>query len=158
MADAAAGNDSPDLRQTSGMERIGLALNVSWTRNAEPAPRRAPLRTGSMPANPSIPCWLTTTWRTRSLKKRSASKPQPDRVFFADRDLGRSVPNALNAAGVRVERHDTHFEPSTPDTEWLREVGRRGWIALSHNRDIRYNTAERDMVMRAGLRPVHAGR
>lgn len=35
--------------------------------------------------------------------------------------------------------------------EWLAEAGRRGWIALTHNKEIRYNTQERDMVMRAGV-------
>lgn len=35
--------------------------------------------------------------------------------------------------------------------EWIREVGRRGWIPFSHNKDIRYRTQERDMVMRAGV-------
>jgi hypothetical protein len=53
--------------------------------------------------------------------------------------------------GVRVERHDAHFGPTTPDTEWLREIGKRGWTAITHNKEIRYNTQERDMVMRAGV-------
>ena len=52
---------------------------------------------------------------------------------------------------MRVERHDAHFGPTTTDTEWLREIGQRGWIALTHNKEIRYNTHERDMVMRAGV-------
>lgn len=31
----------------------------------------------------------------------------------------------------------------------MAEIGRRGWVALTHNKDIRYNPRERDMVMRA---------
>lgn len=85
------------------------------------------------------------------MKRPSSSKPQPERVFFADRDLGRILPEALVQAGLHVERHDSHFGPHTLDTEWLREVGRRGWIALTHNKAIRYNTEERDMVMRSGV-------
>ena len=60
-------------------------------------------------------------------------KQPPELVFFTDRDLGRIVPNALRKAGVTVEAHDDHFDPRTPDTDWLKEVGRREWIALSHN-------------------------
>ncbi len=74
-----------------------------------------------------------------------------DPVFFTDRDLGHIVPDALEQAGYTVERHDEHFGPLTPDTVWLREIGRRGWVALSHNTRIRYETEERDMVMRAGV-------
>lgn len=85
------------------------------------------------------------------MKKPSSTKQQPERVFFTDRDLGRQVPDILERAGFHVERHDEHFGPLTPDSVWLAEVGRRGWIGLSHNKSIRYNTEERDLSMRAGL-------
>jgi PIN like domain len=52
-------------------------------------------------------------------------------IFFTDRDLGRQFPALLRAAGVRLERHDDHFGPETPDEEWIGEIGRRGWIAVS---------------------------
>lgn len=85
------------------------------------------------------------------MRKRSSTKPPLDPTFFTDRDLGHEVPDALRAAGLSVEPHDDHFGPRTLDTEWLREVGRRGWVALTHNKEIRYNAEERDMVMRAGV-------
>jgi hypothetical protein len=50
-----------------------------------------------------------------------------------------------------VERHADHFAPATPDAVWLEEVGRRGWIALTHDRRIRYKPNERDAVMRHGV-------
>lgn len=86
------------------------------------------------------------------MKRRPSSKPRPEPTFFTDRDLGRTIPDALRAAGVLVEAHDSHFSPTTPDTEWLQHVGTRGWIALTHNKEIRYNPQERDMVMRSGVR------
>ncbi|MGI8496249.1 MAG: hypothetical protein ACR2OG_01520 [Gemmatimonadaceae bacterium] len=46
-------------------------------------------------------------------------------VFFVDRDLGKSIPNALRAEGYRVERHDDHFDSRTPDEIWLPEVASR---------------------------------
>lgn len=84
------------------------------------------------------------------MRKRSSTKP-PEPTFFTDRDLGRQIPEILERADLLVERHDDHFPPHTLDVDWLREVGRRGWLALTHNKEIRYRTAERDMVMRAGV-------
>lgn len=72
-------------------------------------------------------------------------------VFFTDRDLGQQFPAILRAAGLTVERHGDHFEPETPDEEWLAAAGARGWIALTHDRRIRYKPNERDAVMRHGV-------
>ncbi len=62
-------------------------------------------------------------------------------TFFTDRDLGKIFPDMLSAAGVRVERHADHFAPETADEDWLAHVGRAGWIALTHDRRIRYELA-----------------
>jgi hypothetical protein len=69
-------------------------------------------------------------------------------VYFTDRDLGKRFGEILKAGGLTVERHVDHFADETPDEEWLAEVGRRNWIALTHNRRIRYTPNERDAVMR----------
>ena len=68
-------------------------------------------------------------------------------VFFADRDLGKQFPRILREAGLTVERHDDHFRPDTPDEEWLAEAGRRGWIAITHDKRIRYKPNELAAVM-----------
>ena len=60
------------------------------------------------------------------------------RVYFTDRDLGKRFGEILKAGGLTVERHGDHFAPDTPDEAWLAEVGRRGWIVLTHDRRIRY--------------------
>jgi PIN domain-containing protein len=72
-------------------------------------------------------------------------------VYFTDRDLGRRFPEILRTGGLTVERHADHFEPDTPDETWLEEIGKRGWIALTHDRRIRYKPNERDAVMRHGV-------
>lgn len=59
-------------------------------------------------------------------------------VFFTDRDLGLQFPAILRDAGLRVERHADHFAPDCPDDEWLRDVASHGWIAITHDRRIRY--------------------
>lgn len=59
------------------------------------------------------------------------------RVFFVDRDLGLHIfPDALERAGLAIERHDHHFEPDTPDETWLPDVAGQGWIAVSGDQNI----------------------
>lgn len=70
------------------------------------------------------------------------------RVFFTDRDLGKQFPEILAAAGLSVERHADHFKPDCPDDEWLEVVGKKGWVAISHDRRIRYKPNELDAVVR----------
>lgn len=69
-------------------------------------------------------------------------------VFFTDRDLGTRFPNILRSAGLSVERHADHFPPDARDEEWLATVGNRGWIALTHDRRIRYKPNELSAVVR----------
>jgi hypothetical protein len=68
-------------------------------------------------------------------------------VFFTDRDLGHRFPELLAAAGLTVERHRDHFPPDCPDHLWLEKVGRRGWIALTHDARIRYKPNEKAAVL-----------
>ena len=72
-------------------------------------------------------------------------------VYFTDRDLGKRFPEILRSGGLTVERHADHFAHDTPDETWLEAVGKRGWIALTHDRRIRYKPNERDAVMRHGV-------
>jgi hypothetical protein len=70
------------------------------------------------------------------------------RVFFTDRDLGTRFPAILRSAGLRVERHADHFPPDASDEIWLAAVGANSWIALTHDRRIRYKPNERAAVVR----------
>ena len=63
-------------------------------------------------------------------------------TFFTDRDLGLAFPRILEEAGLQVEMHRDHFPPACPDPVWLEEVGKRGWIALTHDQRIRYKPNE----------------
>lgn len=85
--------------------------------------------------------------------RRSSTRARPEPTFFTDRDLGPSVAAALRAGGLRVEAYHEHFErDNVPDEEWLQVVGVKGWIALSHNRRIRYERDEIDVLMTHGVR------
>ena len=72
-------------------------------------------------------------------------------VFFTDRDLGKRFPEILKSAGLQVERHADHFSQDCPDETWLEEVGRRGWIAITHDQRIRYKPNELAAVMQHGV-------
>jgi hypothetical protein len=69
-------------------------------------------------------------------------------VFFTDRDLGTRFPDILAAAGLTVERHQNHFRQDCPDEEWLQAIGRKEWVAITHDTRIRYKPNERDAVIR----------
>ena len=72
-------------------------------------------------------------------------------TYFTDRDLGNRFPEILRSAGLTVEQHKDHFAPDVADEVWLAAVGERRWIALTHDRRIRYKPNERDAVMRHGV-------
>ena len=73
-------------------------------------------------------------------------------VFFTDRDLGTHFPAILKGAGFTVERHRDHFPPECPDEDWLAEVGRREWVAVTHDARIRYKPNELAAVVRHRVR------
>ncbi len=96
--------------------------------------------------------------RKRKSKKRSDASSTWQReepVLFLDRNLGKHViADRLRAEGMSVEVHDDHLPPDAPDEDWLAHVGRRGWIALTKDRNIRYRTAELAAIRKHGARVV----
>jgi len=73
-------------------------------------------------------------------------------IYFTDRDLGLRFPQILIEAGLTVERHRDHFAHDAADEAWLAEIGRRGWVAVTHNSRIRYTPNEKAAVIRHGVR------
>ena len=73
-------------------------------------------------------------------------------VYFTDRDLGLRFPEILKNAGLTVERHRDHFRHDAADEDWLAEIGRRDWVALTHNSRIRYTPNEKEAVIRHNVR------
>lgn len=74
-------------------------------------------------------------------------------TFFLDHQIGRYiVAEALRAAGANVEVHLDHFAGNAPDTEWLPEVGARGWVLITKDQNIRRNPLERAAYEHAGVR------
>jgi hypothetical protein len=72
-------------------------------------------------------------------------------VFFTDRDLGLRFPEILRAAGLSVERHRDHFAPDCADEVWLADIGARRWVAVTHDRRIRYKPNELAAIRRHSI-------
>ena len=69
-----------------------------------------------------------------------------------DRALGTlTVAEALRAVGCRVEIHDRHFAQDARDSEWLPEVGRRGWVVLTKDHHIRTRQNELIALLSSGV-------
>lgn len=92
----------------------------------------------------------------RKFRKPSAgppARPPEAPVFFIDRDTGgRLLAVALRAEGYRVELHDRHFAPDTPDPFWIRGVAERRWAILTCDRNIARKEPERSLFSSA---PTH---
>ena len=87
----------------------------------------------------------------------NASQRRTERLasltFFLDHQIGRHiVADKLREAGAVVEVHLDHFKGDAPDLEWIPEVGRRDWVLITKDKNIRRNPLERAAYAAAKLR------
>ena len=56
-------------------------------------------------------------------------------VLFFDRDVGITLPTALNVLRLptRVEYHQKHFSIDARDDDWMPRVGSLGWTLIGHD-------------------------
>ncbi len=92
----------------------------------------------------------------RSKKQSDTKTPIPklleDHTLFIDRCLGSGhVPEVLRAQGINVEKHKDHFRDDEEDSVWLRECGRRGWVVLTKDKNIRHNPLEKAAILESGV-------
>ncbi len=93
----------------------------------------------------------------RKSKKRSgaSSKPPPKPALFLDRNLGKHIiAKRLRDAGMTVEVHDDHLPMNAPDEDWIALVGRKGWVAVTKDKNIRYRTAELNAIRKHSARVI----
>lgn len=84
--------------------------------------------------------------------------PEPF-TYFVDRSLGRhELVGKLRSAGFSVEAHDDHFAPDTPDQEWLAAAGKRNWVVLTKDKDVRRNALERAAIIQSSAACFMLGR
>lgn len=89
------------------------------------------------------------------MKRRSDTSYQTplDLTFFTDRDLGKLFPRILRENGWVVVRYVDHYgERPVPDDEWIIFASNKGFVALSHDRNIRSDPVAIKAVMENGGR------
>ena len=95
--------------------------------------------------------------RRKSKKRSGASfRQQPEEpTLFLDRNLGRHIiANRLRAERMKVEVHDDHLPLDAPDEEWIALVGRKGWVAVTKDKNVRYRAAELASIRRHSARVI----
>lgn len=93
--------------------------------------------------------------RRKKSKKPSGTNAErrlSEAVFLTDACLGKSVGEALRAAGWVVEWHLDHFPEGTEDVDWLPVAVERGWVVLTKDKAIRRKPWEREKVIACGAR------
>ena len=64
------------------------------------------------------------------------------------------MPEALRQAGANVIVHQVHFanRQGIKDNEWLRELGQRGWIVLTKDKNFKRRPLELEALLAGGVR------
>ena len=68
-------------------------------------------------------------------------------ILFCDEDVGTSIPRELNLVGCETKYIHGLGWDGRPDTFWLTEVGRNGWLAFSYNKKILTVPSERAAII-----------
>jgi predicted nuclease of predicted toxin-antitoxin system len=64
---------------------------------------------------------------------------------------GRIVQDVLRNNGFQIEVLEDHFPVNCPDTEWLMEAGKQGWVVLSKDKRIRRRNIEKQALIDANV-------
>lgn len=82
----------------------------------------------------------------------SNASPPEGLTLFIDRDAwSTKLDLALRAAEIPFVAHRDVFAHDTPDETWLAEVGRRGWLVLTRDQNIRRRPDELKALRDAGV-------
>lgn len=64
-------------------------------------------------------------------------------IFFVDENLDSDLfVGPVLRAGLVLRRHRDHFDPGTPDEDWIPWVARKGWLALTPDKRILRNRTQ----------------
>jgi hypothetical protein len=78
-------------------------------------------------------------------------------TFFFDNDISFRIAHALREL---VHGHDVvalreHFPPNAPDTVWIPEAGKQGWIVISRDQNQRRRDNEHAALKEHGARVLY---
>jgi len=72
-------------------------------------------------------------------------------MIFVDRSIPKGVAEALKNVRNDVRWLEDEFPHNAKETEWLPEVGARGWLVISRDKKIRSRPGERRSLLDAGV-------
>ncbi|HEU4760528.1 MAG TPA: hypothetical protein VFT91_11195 [Dehalococcoidia bacterium] len=72
-------------------------------------------------------------------------------MIFIDRSIPKGVADALKAVRDDVRWLEDEFQHDAKETEWLPEIGKRGWLVISRDKKIRTRPGERRALVDAGV-------
>ena len=64
------------------------------------------------------------------------------------------IADALRSAGISCELHDDHLPIDAPDEDWIALAGRKGWIVLTKDKNIRYRHAQLASIKKNATRII----
>jgi predicted nuclease of predicted toxin-antitoxin system len=73
-------------------------------------------------------------------------------VWFVDRSLGKRVCEALRATGADVVYLEDEYADNASDEEWLAEVGAKGFVVITKDKQIRTRLVERQALLNGKVR------
>lgn len=79
-------------------------------------------------------------------------------TFFFDNNLSPSYARMLRALDVDARALREEFPRNTDDVDWLPEIGRRGWVLITHDRSIRTRPAEARALRASVVTAIFLGR
>jgi len=72
-------------------------------------------------------------------------------MIFIDRSIPRGVAEALKQVRDDVRWLEDEFPHDAKETDWLPEIGRRGWLVISRDKKIRTRLRQRALVRDHGM-------
>ncbi|HXG35914.1 MAG TPA: hypothetical protein VNL15_02985 [Dehalococcoidia bacterium] len=72
-------------------------------------------------------------------------------MIFIDRSIPKGVAEALKKVREDVRWLEDEFSHDIKETEWLPEIGRRGWLVVSRDKKIRTRPGERRALSEAKI-------
>lgn len=93
--------------------------------------------------------------KSKKPSEQNSTKPLDRYTFFAERNLGTyDVPDALRAAGAKVVVHDDVLADDSPDEDWIKLCGEKGYIAITKDKQILYRKHEIESIKKHKARVV----
>ena len=72
-------------------------------------------------------------------------------MIFIDRSITKGVAEALKMVRDDIRWLEDEFTHDAKETEWLPEIGRRGWLVITRDKRIRSRPGERKALLDAGV-------